>query len=719
MSTKHNFLASLIFICFLVLSSNNLLADNLVEEELIGIYGSEEFISIATGYKQTVSAAPAVASVISAADIKEMGASDIDDVLESIPGLHVSRSTQSYFPIYTFRGIYSNFNPQVLLLIDGIPQTNLFTGGKNFVWGGMPVEAIDRIEIMRGPGSAIYGADAFAGVISIITKDGQNGLNGSDLGVKYGSFDSKSLFGHYQHRWGNSSLYAALQYYTTDGQREIIDADQQSYLDEIVGTDASLAPGAVSLPRENVDLNIAYTISNLEVKAGYQGRRDMGLGAGISQALDASGRYKSDRFQLGFDLSFPELQNGLDLNISGSYLDVSQENDQDAYLFPPGSTGPFLGEGGEPNLDVFEHGVIGNPEVFERHTRLNATLHYSELSDHDLTLGVGYYYGDLYKVREKKNYCTDLESCNFIREQLESDRLADVTDTKFVFLREGDRENQYFYLQDVYSISNDWQLTAGIRYDNYSDFGETINPRLALVWSTSNDLTTKFLYGEAFRAPAFAETRAINNTSALGNPDLEPETLKSYELVFDYEVNYSLDFVFNTFYYEWDDIILFVPDASGGTSTAQNFGRQTGYGAEFETRWSPSRTVEVLANYAWQKSTNTRLDVASANAPENQFYVRLDWEVATDTYLNLQSNWVMGRNREISDPRSDIDDYVIFDLTLRRKNIWRNLEAAVIVRNLFDEDAREPSPNGFPVPAIPNDLPLAGRSITGEIRVRF
>src|SRR5690606_3152450 len=135
-------------------------ADDLVETELLDIYGSEEFISIATGYKQPVSKAPAVASVIDANQIKKMGAVDIDGVLEMVPGLHVSYSHQGYNPIYTFRGIYSNFNPQVLLLIDGVPQTNLFTGGKNFVWGGMPVEAIERIEIIRGPGSAIYGADS-------------------------------------------------------------------------------------------------------------------------------------------------------------------------------------------------------------------------------------------------------------------------------------------------------------------------------------------------------------------------------------------------------------------------------------------------------------------------------------------------------------------------------------------------------------------------------
>ena len=62
-----------------------------------------------------------------------------------------------------FRGVHTGFNPQVLMLINNIPITNLFHGDRNLVWGGMPVEAISRIEIIRGPGSALYGADAFAG----------------------------------------------------------------------------------------------------------------------------------------------------------------------------------------------------------------------------------------------------------------------------------------------------------------------------------------------------------------------------------------------------------------------------------------------------------------------------------------------------------------------------------------------------------------------------
>ncbi len=87
--------------------------------------------------------------------------------------------------------------------------------------------------------------------------------------------------------------------------------------------------------------------------------------------------------------------------------------------------------------------------------------------------------------------------------------------------------------------------------------------------------------------------------------------------------------------------------------------------------------------------------------------------------LNLQANWVMDRQRDSMDIRDEIGDYVLVDLAVRRKNLWNQVEVALVVKNLFDEDAREPSPNGIPVAAIPEDLPMAGRSLLGEIRYRF
>lgn len=687
------------------------------EASLLAIYGDEEFISIATGSLQPISKAPAVASVITAKEILAMGAMDIDEVLETVPGLHVARDEIGYNPIYTFRGITdSDVNPQVLMLVNGVPLTNLFQGDRGLIWGGMPVEAISRIEVIRGPGAAIYGADAFAGVINIFTKKGAE-IDGVSTGVRYGTFDTKSAWLLAGKDYGDYSFAFSFEATDTQGQNEIIDADLQTFFDEItVGqpSPASLAPGSVSLKRESYDVRLELAYKNFVMHGGMQ-YRELGNGAGVVGALDPKNINLGKR--LNFDVAYKNesMWDNVGLSLQASFLESTQEVKEDVVLFPEGSAGPFVDGMGAPLLGFFPEGIIGNPEVYERHYRADGTLNFRQFEDHNITVGGGYYLGDLYKVKEEKNFGVNPSTLALI---MPGDPVVDVSDTPFVFLTEDERENNFMFIQDVWQFTNDWELTAGVRYDHYSDFGDTVNPRLALVWSTTRNLTTKFLYGEAFRAPSFAQTRAVNNPAIRGNPDLDPEELKSYEIAFDYRPSYDLTYNLNVFYYKWEDIIQFVP-IGGGATEAQNDGEQKGHGLEFEVNWKALRDLELTSNFSWQKSTDEETDADAGNSPEKQFYIRADWSISNVWNMNVQTNWVVDRNRVSGDSRSDIDNYALVDLTIRRKSLWNKLDVALIVKNLFDEDAREPSPNGSPVPSIPNDLPLPGQQILGEIRFNF
>lgn len=174
--------------CLLV-NTSHASAPNSDEEDLAQAYGDPQMVSIATGSRQLISRAPSVATVITAADIQAMGATDLDDVMETIPGVHVARTTQVYSPSYVFRGINLGFNPQVLILINGIPATSVVNGNRGNGWVGLPLEHIARIEVIRGPGSALYGADALAGVINVITKSAEES-GGTTIGARIGSFRS-------------------------------------------------------------------------------------------------------------------------------------------------------------------------------------------------------------------------------------------------------------------------------------------------------------------------------------------------------------------------------------------------------------------------------------------------------------------------------------------------------------------------------------------------
>ena len=707
MNNKKYLLILLIFFC----CASTYAYEGDAEENLMALYGGEEFISIVTGTEQPLHKAPAVVSVLTAKEIEQIGATDIDDILETVPGLHVSRDAAGYNPKYTFRGISAQYNPQVLMLINGVPLTNLFQGDRNLVWGGMPVQAIKKIEVIRGPGSALYGADAFAGVINIVTREA-DGEESFEAGVRYGTYNTKDYWLTGGGSVGELKYFGALESHKTDGSDEKITSDQQSVLDSLIGTSASLAPGSVNLERKNLDARLELAYKNLKLRAGAQIRDDAGDGAGSAQALAEDNTYASDRLNVDLTYENKEFTENLAVKLQTSYLQTSQEVNGNLILFPAGAIVPGLG-------GPFPDGVIGNPEVKERHTRLNFSSFYTGIDRHEVGLGAGYYHGDLYEVKETKNFGLNPSTETPL---VPGDPIVDVTDTPFVFLTEGRRENNYAFLQDVWRFSNDWELTAGIRYDHYSDFGDTVNPRLALVWSTTRNLTTKILYGEAFRAPSFSQQRAINNPLIQGNSELDPEELKSYELAFDYRPSHDLVLNLNMFYYKWEDIIQFVP-VGGGASEAQNNGEQTGHGVEFEVTWQALRDLELSSNFSWQKSKDKNLDEDAAYSPEKQLYMAANWQPAELWNIHVQANWIMDRNRAegAGDFRSDVDDYALVDLTIRRKSLWDHVDVALIVKNLFDEDAREPSLAGgvgAPVP-IENDLPLAGQQVLAEIRYHY
>src|SRR5882762_2219820 len=289
------------------------------EEDLALLYGDKSTVSIATGTRQPLRRAPAVATVITAQDIAAMGATDLDDVLESVPGMHVSRSNNAYAPLYFIRGIQSEFNPQTLMLQNGVPVTTLFVGNRGLGWGGLPVENIARIEIIRGPGSALYGADAYSGVINIITKTAAD-IAGTEVGVRAGSFKSRNGWVQYGGKVGIADIAAYLGAGSTDGFKETVAADQQSLLDGMFVTHASLAPGPVNVGYDSVDGGLDISQGKLRFRAGYKLRDNLGTGAGVAAALDPVGKFRTERF-LG-DLSWNDIEvaNNWRMNLQASYL---------------------------------------------------------------------------------------------------------------------------------------------------------------------------------------------------------------------------------------------------------------------------------------------------------------------------------------------------------------------------------------------------------------
>ena len=672
------------------------------EATLAEFYGSAEMVSIATGNAQPLRQSPAIASVITAEEIATTGATELNEVLETVPGLHVGVNGVGYRPIFSIRGIHAQTNPQVLVLINGIPIKNIFEGQLGASWGRMPVTGIARIEVIRGPGSALYGADAFSGVINIVTKSAAD-VQGLEVGARAGSFDRNDQYLQWGGEVGGFDAYFYVERHRSDGPDRTISADAQTTLDALFGTSASLAPGPVSLDRDNVEARADISRGHWRLRGGFQEINDGGVGAGISQALDPTGR--GDGRRLSADLSYDNATLSRDWGLTGTLSYYEVENLARLNLFPPGAFG-----------GAFPDGVIGNPDVYERHYRGELSALYSGLNRHRLRLGGGYRKEDLYRVEESRNFTLFDFGAPFGIAPLPLGGLVDVTDLA-AFVREEDRTVAYAFVQDEWNFRRDWTLTAGLRMDDYSDFGTTLNPRLALVWQTSYALTTKLLYGRAFRAPSFQELFAVNNPANIGNPSLDPETIDTLELGLDWDAGRGLRAAVNVFYYRMDDIIRFAPDPAPATSaTAQNTGRQTGYGLEAELDWQATRRLRLSGNYAYQKSTDEAADDDVGFAPSHLAYLRSDWALAPRWTLSGQATGVFDRKRAPGDGRSKVEDYVSFDLTLRGQRLFGDdWGMRLSARNLFNSDVREPSASEL----IPNDLPLAGRNVFVELSKAF
>jgi iron complex outermembrane receptor protein len=674
------------------------------EEELAQVYGDKTTISIATGAPQALRRAPAVATVITAQDIAAMGATGIDEVLESVPGMHVSRSSNSFAPLYLIRGIHSEFNAQTLMLLNGVPLTTLFVGNRGLGWGDMPVENIARIEVIRGPGSALYGADAFSGVINVITKTAAD-VGGTDVGVRAGSFRSHDGWLQYGGTLGGYDVAAYLRVGRTDGQRETVATDQQTLLDGVFNTRASLAPGPMNVGFKAVDASGDVSRGKLRLRGSYKLRDDLQTGAGVAGALDPVGRYRIQR--VTSDLSWTDIELAEDwrATLTASYLHYQQTFNVPLQLFPPGAFG-----------GSFPNGMLGAPSTWERQLRLAAVAAYGGIKGHALRIGAGHDDLDMYRTRELKNF-TIIPSGPAVGlpVPLPSGQLQEFQPSES-FVEPHRRTVGYLYLQDEWSMAKDWTLTAGVRHDRYSDFGTTTHPRVALVWDAQLDLTMKLLYGRAFRAPAFTEQYSINNPVIRGNAALKPERISTLEAAFAWQARADMQLNLSLFRYDMKDIIR-TADSGGGTAQFNNIGAQHGTGLELEALWDATRKLRLSGNVALQRSIEDATGTDAGYAPRWHANGRADWSFANGWLLSGQVNHVAERQRAMGDARAPIADYTTADLTLRTARGRDAWDFAVSLRNLFNADAREPSL--APGVGLPQDIPLARRSFYVQAAYRL
>ena len=231
-------------------------------EEMFAIFTEEQIVVSALKRPRTVSKSPAIMSVITAKQIKQLGFRTLMDALKTVPGfdIHMAVAGEKEFLV---RGV--GFSPKVKVMIDG-HAIKTWDGAAVWTFGDLVVENIKRIEIIRGPGSALYGMNAFLAVVNVITKDIED-IEGFQLTASGGSFDTQNyniLFGK---EYKDLEISGFLDYFDTEGFSKKIEQDI------LFPASFSKSPGRAQTEKEKTDLNLKLSYKNLEIKGKYMKKR--------------------------------------------------------------------------------------------------------------------------------------------------------------------------------------------------------------------------------------------------------------------------------------------------------------------------------------------------------------------------------------------------------------------------------------------------------------
>jgi iron complex outermembrane receptor protein len=645
-------------------------------------------VSISTSTKQSLSKAPSVVTVITAEDIHATGATNLTDILQGVPGTYIRTNLFGFRPHVTMRGSAAN---QTLLMVDGAPIKDLMWSS-GIYWKGLPTSMIERVEIIRGPGSALFGSDASSGVINVITKTAGK-IEQSEAGVRAGSFDS--LAGWVQHgtTWNGFDIGFTAEVSRTDGHRPFIAVDGQTSRDRTFGTSASYAPDHAGNGWNNQDLRFSMAKGNWRLQADYMRHGDLEIGLTGAAVLDPLTRASDSRANLALLYHNDVYAEDWGLNAELRYQHLDYTSGDGFLERPPGYT---------DRNGTYPAGQLNLMRSAERRLSFEASGLYTGLRNHALRLGGGYVNQDLYFVEQFLNYGKGADG-NALPA---GGPLVNVTDSPYAFAPEKARQTRYLFLQDVWTIARDWEITAGARYDDYSDFGGALSPRLALVWQSADRLTTKLMYGQAFRAPSYLELYAPTSASK-PNPDLAPEKTKTWELAFSYLASKDLRLELNLYRSVLTNLI-----GADSANQYQNTGSITTRGLELEAHWQATRTLRITGSLS-QRQPDGDTALLPYIIPEQQAYLRADWAFLPNWHWNIQANWFDKHALPTGDPRAPVGAYAVADTTLRYFH-GKEWQLAASLRNLFDADVREISSR-----SLTHNLPLPGRSVFAEIRYKF
>ncbi len=641
----------------MILSSVNLFTQkkHLEVYELFDV-SLEELLSVgivsASKKKQSVTDAPATGYVFTDQNIRIRGYDNLLELLEDVPEVDVQRNSDREFKnLVTIRGVSGN--EKFLILIDGIRITP--ATGDNYTFGTQfSLASAKRVEVIIGPASALYGVDAFSGIVNIITKTGE--------GDKYSGVEVKSSYGMYNTT--DNSFFAGgkvdkLQL-SVSGQFYLsneVDL-QNTYKQDFAWYHEVFKPNGYVL--ESPFFNKVRPLSDFEDLAfeSFNGEPisdDMGmptksyfLNATLSSkgiTLGMTRMYESHSSATGLDPRYAirdrnayigSIQNSIYLQHKYSSFNKKWRLNSTLRL------NTFNYDAGSNFVSAASRYQRGYVYTSMASTKLQEQLEYDFSSKVSLITGASIEFlsatprtGLSPKPYDSNNPTSQADFYYVGAAGYNPDSLGTVipvfNDT-FAIAQELyylSYQNYGVYGQMQWSPSKKIETTFGARFDYNTRYGGSVNPRVGLVYKPSKKARLKLLYGEAFLAPspqkAFAQDGSFyeQNQGVLkadyfrqANPDLKPEKLRSVELSGSYFLRKNLSVGINTYFTRIENLINQFAQSENnrpvinGTQiesvtveTSKNQGQSTIYGGSFKLNYlvklGPTVVVNLFGAYSY------------------------------------------------------------------------------------------------------------------------
>ena len=612
-----------------------------------------QVVVTATRTEEAISSMPSSVTVITADDIEKKQAATVYEVLRQVTGLDVVQNGGMGQNTNIFiRGANSE---HTLVMIDGVEMNDPISTGRAFNFTHLTVDNIERIEIIRGPQSTLYGSDAIGGVINIITKKGKG----------HPSFVVSGEAGSY----GTYKEYAELS-------------------------------GAT----ENYDYAIG--ISHLDTK-------------GFSSARDKDGNSEEDGYEnTSFSGSIginPTDHFGID--ITGRYIDGETELDNRGgpggddpnyitttkQLFFRTAARLYL-------LDELWEQVLGvSVTENDRNSQNDVDV------DHPSDLSRSTYESQLLKVDWQNNFY--LNESNTLTVGLETEKeegksdyysesaLGPYTNT---FEQKNARTSGY-YIQEQYKLQDLLSVTAGIRLDDHDRFGSETTYRLAAAYLLKKSGTKiKATYGTGFKAPSLFQLFDPAN----GNKDLKPEESKGWDAGVEQVLwNERIKAEVSYFHNEFDELIEWtLVDPIFFTGIYTNVAKAESKGAELTMTLQPIDELTFQANYTYTKTEDKTTGENLLRRPKRKFTANINYTFNEKGNINMGVIYV--GKRDDNDPvswgtRVELDSYTLANCGISY-NVTSFLELFGRIENLANREYEEVKGYG-----------TAGRSYYGGLKATF